>query len=90
MHGTNRYMFWDADIAPVKLSGYMGQPAVVGVTGASGSRTTQNEEMATLVEDIHRRCEGLLSGVSKRGWQDLDDQYIELCIGLASEWRGIM
>ena len=46
--------------------------------------------MATLVEDIRLRCEGLLIGVSERGWQDLDDQYIELCILLPSEWRGIM
>ena len=42
------------------------------------------------MEDIRRRCEGLLTGVSKHGWQDLDDEYIELCIGLPSEWRGIM
>ena len=42
------------------------------------------------LEDIHHRCEGLLTGVSEHGWQDLDDQYIELCIGLPSEWRGIM
>ena len=46
--------------------------------------------MAALVEDIRRRCEGLLTGVSERGWQDLDDQYIELCIGLPLDWRGIM
>lgn len=46
---------------------------------------TQNEDMATLLEDIRHRCEGLLTGVSKRGWQDLDDQYIELCIGLPSK-----
>ena len=68
----------------------MGRPAAAGATGASGSRTAQNEDMAALVEDIRRRCEGLLTGVSERGWQDLDDQYIELCIGLPSEWRGIM
>ena len=46
--------------------------------------------MATLVEDLHRGCEGLLTGVSEQGWQDLDDRYIELCVGLPSEWRGIM
>ena len=90
MHGTNRYMFWNADIAPVKPARYMGRPVAVGATGVSGSRTTQNEDMATLVEDILRRCEGFLTGVSECGWQDLDEQYIELCIGLPSEWRGIM
>ena len=68
----------------------MGQPAVAGTTGASGSRMAQNEDMTTLLEDIRHRCEGILTGVSERGWQDLDDQYIELCIGLPSEWRGIM
>ena len=46
--------------------------------------------MAALVEDLRRRYEGLLTGVSEHGWQDLDDRYIELCIGLPSEWRGIM
>ena len=46
--------------------------------------------MVALVEDLRHRCEGLLTGVSERGWQDLDDRYIELCIGLPSEWRGIM
>ena len=46
--------------------------------------------MAALLEDICRRCEGLLTSVSERGWQDLDDQYIDLCIVLPSEWRGIM
>ena len=46
--------------------------------------------MAALLEEIHRRCEGLLTGVSEWGWQDLDDQYIELCIGLPLEWRCIM
>ena len=50
----------------------------------------QNEDMATLLEEIHHICEGLLTSVSEHGWQDLDDQYIELCIGLPSEWRGIM
>ena len=50
----------------------------------------QSEDMAALVEEIHRRCEGLLTGVSERGWQDLEDRYIDLCIGLPSEWRGIM
>ena len=79
-------MLWNVDIAPVKPAGYMGRSAAAGATSASGSRKTQNEEMAALVEDIHRRCEGLLTGVSEHGWQDLDDQYIELCIGLPSEW----
>ena len=73
MHGTNIYIVWDADVGPVKLAGYMGRPAAAGATGASGSRTRQNEEMATLVEDICCRCEGPLTGVSERGWQDLDD-----------------
>ena len=90
IHGTNPYIFWNADIAPVKPTGYMGRPTVAGATGASGSRTAQNKDMAALLEDIRRRCEGLLTGVSERGWQDLDDQYIELCIGIPSEWRGIM
>ena len=43
-----------------------------------------------LLEDIHRRCERLLTGVSERDWQELDVQYIEPCIGLLSEWRGVM
>ena len=64
----------------------MGRPVVARTTSASGSRTAQNKDMTTLLEDIHRRCEGLLTGVSERGWKDLDDQYIELCIGLPSEW----
>ena len=68
----------------------MGRPTVAGTTGASGSRMSQNEDMTSLLEDICRRCEGLLTGVSEHGWQDLDHQYIELCIGLPSEWRGIM
>ena len=90
IHGTNPYIFWNADIAPVKPAGYMGRPAVTGAAGASSSRTVQSEDMAALVEDIRRRCEGLLTGVSERGWQDLDDWFIELCIGLPSEWRGII
>ena len=61
-------LFWNADIAPVKPVEYMGRPAVAGATGESGSRTTQNEDMATLLEDIRRRCEQLLTGVSERGW----------------------
>ena len=79
-------LFWNADIAPVKPTGYMGRPVAARATGASGSRTGQNEDMAALLEDIRRRCKGLLTGVSERGWQDLDDQYIELSIGLPSEW----
>ena len=72
IHGTIPYTFlWNVDIASVKLAGYMGRPVAAGATGASGSRTTQNEEMAALLEDICRRCEGLLTGVSERGWQDL-------------------
>ena len=51
----------------------MGRPAVSGAVGASGSRAAQNEDAASLLEDIHRRCERLLTGVSERGWQDLDD-----------------
>ena len=68
----------------------MGRPAASGATGPSGSRAAQNEDAATLLEDIRRRCEQLLTRVSERGWQDLDDQYIEPCVGLPSEWRGIM
>ena len=82
--------FWYADIAPVKPAGYMGRPAASEATGPSGSRAAQNEDAAALLEDIRRRCEQLLTRVSERGWQDLDDQYIEPCIGLPSEWRGVM
>ena len=82
--------FWYADIAPVKPAGYMGRLAASGVAGPSGSRAARNEDAATLLEDIRHRCERLLTGVSERGWQDLDDQYIESCIGLPSEWRGVM
>ena len=82
--------FWYADIAPVKPAGYMGRPAASGATGPSGSRAAQNEDAPALLEDIRRRCEQLLTGVSERGWQDLEDQYIEPCVGLPSEWRGIM
>ena len=82
--------FWYADIAPVKPAGYMGRPAASGAIGRSRLRAVQNEDAATLLEDIHRRCKRLLTGVSERGWQDLDDQYIEPCIGLPSEWRGVM
>ena len=68
----------------------MGRPVASGATGPSGSRTAQNEDAAALLEDIRRRCERLLTGVSERGWQDLDDQYVEQCIGLPSEWWGVM
>ena len=68
----------------------MGRPVESRVTGPSGSRAAHNEDVAALLEDIRRRCERLLTGVSERGWQDLDDQYIEPCIGLPSEWRGVM
>ena len=82
--------FWYADIAPVKPAGYMGCPAASGAAGSSGSRAVCNEDAATLLEDIRRRCERLLTRVSERRWQDLDDQYVEPCIGLPSEWRGVM
>ena len=82
--------FWYADIAPVKPAGYMGRPATSGAAGPSGSRAVDSEDASTLLEDIHRRCERLLTGVSECGWQDLDDQYIEPCIGLPLEWRGVM
>ena len=81
---------WYADIAPVKLAGYMGRPAASGAAGPSGSRAAHNEDATALLEDIRCRCESLLTRVSKHGWQDLDDQYIEPCIGLPSEWRGVM
>ena len=68
----------------------MGRPAAFGAAGPSGSRATHNEDAAALLEDIRRRCERLLTGVSERRLQDLDNQYIELCIGLPSEWRGVM
>ena len=82
--------FWYADIAPVKLAGYMGRPVASGAASLSGSRAMHNEDAAALLEDICRRCERLLTGVLERGWQDLDDQYVEPCIGLPSEWRGVM
>ena len=68
----------------------MGQPAAAGATGPSGLRAAHNEDAAALLEEICRRCERLLTGVSERGWQDLDDQFIEPCVGLPSEWRGVM
>ena len=79
-----------ADIAPVKPARYMGLPAASGAAGSSGSRAARNEDATALLEDIHRRCETLLTGVSKCGWKDLDDQYVEACIGLPLEWRGVM
>ena len=81
---------WIADTTPIKLAGYMGCPALSGAAGPSGSRVPQNEDAAALLEDIHRRCERLLTSVSERGWKDLDGQYVEPCIGLPSEWRGVM
>ena len=68
----------------------MGQLVVSGVAGPSGLRVQQNEDAVSLLEDIHHRCERLLTDVSESGWQDLADQYIEPCIGLPSEWRGVM
>ena len=68
----------------------MGQPIVSGATGSSGSRAQHNEDETALLEDIRHRCERILIGVLERGWQDLDDQHIEPCIGLPSEWRGVM
>ena len=68
----------------------MGRPTASGVVGPSVSREARNEDAASLLEDIRRRCERLLTGVSEREWQDLDDQYVEACIGLPSEWRGVM
>ena len=68
----------------------MGRPAVSGTAGPSGARSQQNEDVTALLENIRHRCERLLTGVSERGWQDLDDQYIEPCIGLPYEWRGVM
>ena len=82
--------FWYADIAPVKPAGYMGQPAASRDAGPSGSRAAHNEDATALLEDIRHRCERLLTGVSERGWQDLDDQFIEPCVGVPSEWRGVM
>ena len=72
------------------MVGYMGGPAASRAAGSSGSRAQHNEDAKALLEDIHHRCGQLLTGVSERGWQDLDDQYIEPCIGLPSEWRGLM
>ena len=68
----------------------MGRHAVSGAAGPSGSRAPQNEEAVALLEDIPHRCERLLTDVSERGWQELDDQYVDPCIGLPSEWRGVM
>ena len=68
----------------------MGRPTVSRTAGPSGSRVPQNEDAVALLEDIHHRCDRLLTSVSKCGWQDLDDQYIEPCINLPSEWRGVV
>ena len=68
----------------------MGRPVVSGTAGPSGVRSQQNEDVTALLEDILHRCERLLTGVSERSWHDLDDQYIEPCIGLPSEWQGVM
>ena len=68
----------------------MGRPAASGAVGSSGARAQHNEDATALLEDICHRCERLLTGVSECGWQDLDDQYIEPCIGLPSKWRGVM
>ena len=68
----------------------MGRPAVSGTVGPSGARSQQNEDGAALLEDICHRCERLMTSVSECGWQDLEDQYIEPCIGLPLEWRGVM
>ena len=56
--------FWYENIAAVKPAGYMGRPATLGAVGPSGARAAQNEDAATLLEDIHYRCERLLIGVS--------------------------
>ena len=82
--------FWYADITLVKPAGYMGRPTASGAAGPSGTRAAHNEDAAALLDDIRRRCERLFTGVSERGWKDLDDQYVEQCIGLPSEWRGVM
>ena len=74
----------------MKPAGYMGQPVVSGVAEPSGSRGPQNEDVVSLLEDIHRRCERLLTGVSERRWKDIYDQCTEPCIGLPSEWQGVM
>ena len=64
----------------------MGRPAISGDVGPSGLRVPKNEDAAALLEDIRHICERLLTGVLERGWQDLDDHYIEPCIGLPTEW----
>ena len=51
----------------------MGQPAVLGATGPSGSRAQQNEDAAALLEEVYCRCERILTSVSEHGWQDLED-----------------
>ena len=68
----------------------MGRPTVSGAVGSSGSRAEQNEDATALLEDIRHRCESLLTSVSERDWQAFYDQYTEPCIGLPSEWRGVM
>ena len=84
------FYFWYVDTAPVKPARYMGRPTVSGATGSSGSRVQQNEGATALLEDICHRCEMIFTNVLECGWKDLDDQYIEPCIGLPSEWRGVM
>ena len=68
----------------------MGRPTISGTIRPSGSRVPQNEDAAAILEEIFRRCERLMTGVSECKWKYLDDQYIEPCIGLPLEWRGVM
>ena len=64
----------------------MGRFVVSGVAGPSGLRVQQNEDAVSLLEDIHHRCERLLTSVSEHEWQELEEQYIVPCIGLLLEW----
>ena len=51
----------------------MGQPVVLGATGPSGSRASQNEDAVAFLEDIRRRCERLLISVLECAWKELED-----------------
>ena len=73
-----------------KTNRIYGMTGSVWAIGPSGSRAAQNEDAAAQLEDIRCRCEWLLTRVSERGWQDLDDQFIESCVGVPTEWRGVM
>jgi len=81
---------WYVDIKPVKSAGYAGQVATPGAADQGTSSSFQGLDGSALLADICRRCDVILARVSERGWQELDDQYTDECIGLPSEWKWIM